>query len=268
MIRRFNNNPQRLKGFTLVELLLAITLMSILLGLTYTGLRAAARSSERGEIMLAAGGEMRASHQFVRRQLNQMLPLSFALSDDINALRIVFVGDANHIQYVAPMPGYLGSGGPQVQLLELASDNQGNVLQFSHALLQGYEEGHLFERDPVILLEGVESAGFEYLGLDEEGEVADWVSSWDQPEVLPLAVRLNIELSGELQMQWPELVAGVRLDPSTLQGGAVKQTYERTIQDMIQGKGQAKPKCQAEPNNTDSHAFEYHVTAHTCLETV
>lgn len=107
MIRQSNNNSQRVTGFTLVELLLAITLMSILLGLTYTGLRAAARSSERGEIMLAAGGEMRASHQFVRRQINQMLPLSFAVTDDSDAIRIVFVGDAKHIQYVAPMPGYL-----------------------------------------------------------------------------------------------------------------------------------------------------------------
>lgn len=240
MIGRSHNNLLRAKGFTLVELLLAITLMSILLGLTYSGLRAAARSSERGEKMLAVGGEMRASHQFVRRQLNQMLPLSFAVTDDIDALRIVFVGDANHIQYVAPMPGYLGSGGPQVQLLELAGDNQGNVLQFSHALLQGYEEGHLLERDPVILLEGVESAGFEFLGLDEEGEVSDWVPSWDQPEVLPIAVRLNLELSGELQMQWPELVAGVRIDESAIQGGAGRATYEQTIRDLISGKNKGK----------------------------
>jgi len=242
MIRRPGNIPVRASGFTLVELLLAVTLMSILLSLTYTGLRAAARSSERGEIMLAAGGEMRASHQFIRRQLNQMLPLTFAVTDDADALRMVFVGDAKHIQYVAPMPGYLGSGGPQVQFLELASNNEGNVLQFSHALLQGFEEEHLFERDPVILLENVESAGFEFLGLDEEGEVTDWVSNWDQPEILPLAVRLNLELSGELQMQWPELVAGVRIDESALQGGAGRATYEQTIQDLIKGKGQAKRK--------------------------
>ena len=242
MIRRPGNIPVRASGFTLVELLLAVTLMSILLSLTYTGLRAAARSSERGEIMLAAGGEMRASHQFIRRQLNQMLPLTFAVTDDADALRMVFVGDAKHIQYVAPMPGYLGSGGPQVQFLELASNNEGNVLQFSHALLQGFEEEHLFERDPVILLENVESAGFEFLGLDEEGEVTDWVSNWDQPEILPLAVRLNLELSGELQMQWPELVAGVRIDESAIQGGAGRPTYEQTIQDLIKGKGQVKRK--------------------------
>lgn len=244
MTRRFHiqGNPGRSKGFTLVELLLAITLMSILLGLTYTGLRAATRSSERGEIMLAMGGEMRASHQFVRRQLNQMLPLPFAVTDVTDEIRIVFTGDARSIQYVAPMPGYLGSGGPQVQLLELANGDDGSVLQFSHALLQGYEDTHLYERDPVILLEGVESAGFEFLGLDENGEVTAWVSSWDHPEVLPLAVRLSIELSRDAQLQWPDLVAGVRVDESAVGGGAGRTTYEQAIKDLIKGKGRGTQK--------------------------
>jgi len=241
MIRRTHNMPAKTTGFTLVELLLAITLMSILLALTYTGLRAATRSSERGELMLAAGGEMRASHQFVRRQLNQMLPLPFEVTDSVDAVRIVFMGDARSIQYVAPMPGYLGSGGPQVQLIELTSGDD-SVLQFSHALLQGYEDERLFDRDPVILLENVRSGGFEFLGLDEDGEPAGWTSSWDQPDLLPLAVRLNVEFAGDVRLLWPELVARVRIDESAVQGGAGRTTYEQTIQNLISGKGRAKKK--------------------------
>jgi len=242
MSRRLNIGLGQSRGFTLVELLLAMTLMSILLGLTYSGLRAATRSSERGEKMLAAGGELRASHQFMRRQLNQMLPLSFGITDDTDGIRIVFLGDSKSIQYVAPMPGYLGTGGPQVQLIELASGGDSSVLQFSHALLQGYEEGDLGYRDPVVLLENVESAGFEFLGLDEEGVATDWMPSWDQPEMLPVAVRLNLEFSGDTRMLWPDLVAGVRVDESAIGGGAGRGTYEQTIQDLIKGKGQVKQK--------------------------
>jgi len=242
MSGRFNISQGPSRGFTLVELLLAMTLMSILLGLTYSGLRAATRSSERGEKMLAAGGELRASHQFVRRQLNQMLPLSFGITDDADTIRIVFLGDSKSVQYVAPMPGYLGTGGPQVQLIELASGGDGSVLQFTHALLQGYEEGDLGYREPVILLENVESAGFEFLGVDEEGEVTDWVSSWDQPEMLPVAVRLNLEFSNETQMLWPDLVAGVRVDESAIGGGTGRKTYEQTIENLMKGKGQVKQR--------------------------
>jgi len=231
---------RRSAGFTLVELLLAITLMSILLGLTYSGLRAATRSSQRGEQLLAAGGELRAAHQFIRRQLNQMLPLSFAETADANAQRIVFEGDASHIKYVAPMPGYLGTGGPQVQVVEVANDGEGGfVVQFSHALLQGFTDDRLLDRDPVLLLEGVKSAGFEFLGKDEEGELTDWSSSWDKPEQLPVAVRLDVEFKEGLNLEWPELAAGVKVDEQSLQGSGVNRRpdiYQQRIQDLIKGR--------------------------------
>ena len=228
------------RGFTLVELLLAITLMSILLGLTYTGLRAATRSSERGEVMLAAGGELRAAHQFMRRQLNQMLPLPFALDGGNDEIRVVFEGDTVHVKYVAPMPGYLGNGGPQVQLVELAQDDDGDVvIQFSHALLQGFEENRLYDRDPVILLEGVDYAAFEFLGKDEEGQLTGWTTSWDQPDMLPVAVRLHVEFAEDLNLRWPDLLAGVKVDEQAVLGGAGqggRETYKNTIRDLIKNK--------------------------------
>ena len=227
-------------GFTLVELLLAITLMSILLGLTYSGLSAATRSSQNGEQLLAASGELRAAHQFIRRQLNQMLPLAFAQTGDAEAVRIVFEGDARHIRYVAPMPGYLGAGGPQVQLLEVVNGDDGEMLvQFSHALLQGFTEERLYDREPVILLEGVSSAAFEFLGKDQEGELTGWSASWEQLDALPVAVRLDVEFSEELNLQWPDLAAGVRVDEQALGGAGGAQldtTYSRSIQDLIKGK--------------------------------
>ncbi len=239
-MKSFNKKPGHMAGFTLVELLLAITLMSILLGLTYSGLRAATRSSERGEAILAAGGELRSAHQFMRRQLNQMLPLPFALEGESDEVRVVFEGDSRRIQYVAPMPGYLGAGGPQVQLVELAQGYDGNaVIQFSHSLLQGFEQERLFDRDPVILLEGIESARFEFLGRDDEGELTGWTTSWDQLDVLPVAVRLDVEFSGDLNLRWPDLVAGVKVDEQAVLGGigqAGKAAYKNAIKDLIRGK--------------------------------
>jgi len=220
-------------GFTLVELLLAITLMAILLSLAYGGLKAATRASANGQELLEESGKVRITHQFVRRQLNQMQPLPFDIADDADETRVVFEGDSRRIQFVAPMPGYLGQGGPQVQYLELADGEDGLDLLFSHQLLQGYDPAYMIEREPIVLLEGIEQARFEFLGLDEDGELAAWAGSWDTPGVLPKAVTLELDLGEDSQAIWPLLTTGVKVDELASQQTGGAKSYGEAIQNMI-----------------------------------
>jgi general secretion pathway protein J len=207
-------------GFTLVELLLAVTLMSILLGLAYGGLRAATRASESGQALLEESGSVRTVHQFIRRQLNQMQPLPFEVTEDAEQTRIVFRGDSRSIQFVGPMPGYLGNGGPQVQLLQFAPGPDGtDELLFSHALLQDFEPERLFDRDPIVLLDDIESGSFEFLGRDGEGELTGWAPSWDDLEALPAVVGLQLEFVEGSPVAWPLLTTGVRVDEMAVSAG-------------------------------------------------
>lgn len=221
-------------GFTLVELLLAVTLMSILLGLAYGGLRAATRATESGQALLEESGSIRIAHQFIRRQLNQMQPLPFDVAIDAEQSRIVFEGDSQRIQFVGPMPGYLGEGGPQVQVLELVSGPDGTqYLMFSHALLQGFEPQYLLEREPILLLDDIESGTFEFLGRDENGELKAWAPRWDQPDVLPVVVTLDLEFSEEHPVVWPLLASSVKTDESALEAGGGVDNYRDMIQQLI-----------------------------------
>ena len=208
-MRRINH------GFSLVEVLLAMTLMSMLLALAYGGLRAATRAADKGQAILADSGQIRMAHQFVRKQLNQMAPLVFAESEDQQE-RSVFEGTAKKIRYVAPMPGYLGFGGPQVQELAIVSGEEGEELVLSHALLQGFEEQNLYLRDPIVLLKKIEFAEFSFLGRDETGELSGWTMQWEQVGLLPDAVSLEIEFTEDVYIHWPQLTASVRVDPSAL----------------------------------------------------
>jgi len=227
------------RGFTLVELLLALTLMSMLLALAYGGLRAATRATDRGQTILEDSSRIRMAHQFVHKQLNQALPLVFAQDED-GGERTVFMGQADRIRFVAPMPGYLGFGGPQVQELAIIRGEDSLELVLSHALLQGFEEGFLYERPPILLLENIDSASFSFLGLDEEGELAGWSSSWEQVGMLPESIALDVEFTDDVYIQWPLLTASVRLDPTALANlapdqvvGAAPRDYTSAIQDMI-----------------------------------
>lgn len=229
---------RQVSGFTLVELLLALTLMSMLLALAYGGLRASTRATDRGQTILEDSSRIRMAHQFVRKQLNQASPLVFAVSED-GEERTVFVGEADRIRYVAPMPGYLGFGGPQVQELALVRGEDSLELVLNHALLQGFEEPRLYEREPIPLLENIESAQFSFLGRDENGELAGWTSSWQDGNILPESIALEIDFADHVYIQWPLLTAQVRIDPSALadlmegvEGGG-KVDYQSVIQDMI-----------------------------------
>lgn len=229
---------RRSGGFTLVEVLLAITLLSILLGLAYGGFRASTRATDRGQDILEESSRLRLAHQFVHRQLNQILPISFS-DPETDDLPIVFEGSPDSIRFVGPMPGYLGFGGPQVQELRLVAGENGQALVLSHALLQGFEESHLHERAPIMLIDGIQSGQFAFQGRDEQNEPGVWQNSWDETAILPLAVSLEVSFNEGAHMAWPELVASVRID-----GLAISQMleearlrpaseYSTTIQDLI-----------------------------------
>jgi len=231
----------RHRGFTLVELLLALTLMSMLLALAYGGLRASTRATDRGQTILEDSSRIRMAHQFVRQQLNQASPLVFAVSDD-DEERTVFTGEADRIRFVAPMPGYLGFGGPQVQELAVVRGEDSLELVLSHALLQGFEEANLYDGPPILLLDQIESATFSFLGRDENGELAGWASSWPDGSVLPDSIALEIEFVDDVYIEWPLLTAAIRIDPEALTGlvegvEGANRDYRSVIQEMINRRG-------------------------------
>jgi general secretion pathway protein J len=227
---------KRSQGFTLVEILLALVLMGMLLGLAYGGLRASTRAADKGQTILEESGRIRMAHQFVRKQLNQMAPLAFGVNES-DGTRIVFDGSVQKIRFVSPMPGYLGFGGPQVQELALVSGEKGQMLVLTHALLQGFEEQNLYARDPIVLIENIDSAEFGFLGRNEDGELTTWVNQWDQPDILPVSVSLAVEFNEDVYLKWPLLTASVRVDSSALedliQNSGNEPTYQSIIQDMI-----------------------------------
>jgi general secretion pathway protein J len=194
----------RQRGFTLLEILVAMTLLALLVAMAYGTLRTAVRSMRSGEALIDRTDRLRTSQEFLRRQLSHAMPLPFERMED-SGENHVFMADRDTLRFVAPMPGHLSRGGPHVQWLKL----DGDVLEFDHAQLNGYDpddpkKGN--KRQPVVLLDGIRDAKFEFRELDPEtGELSDWIGDWEDPQRLPLLVRLVVEFDEDSRQHWPDL---------------------------------------------------------------
>lgn len=208
-------NRPRVGGFTLIEVMLAITLVALIMGMAYGGFRASIRATTSGEALIEDTNRLRVTHQFVRRQLSQARPLIIEQDENDEAEQIRFEGERQRVRFVAPMPGYLSYGGPYVQQLSLERGNDGLDLVFYFAMLNGYLPGDLEASDGVVLMEGLDDGGFFFLGLDEEDQTPFWADFWEHNARLPLAVGLNIDMGRDNGLNWPELVTPVLVDGSS-----------------------------------------------------
>lgn len=201
----------RARGFTLVELLLAILLLGLLMAGAWAGINTAVKASRSGEALIDRTNRVRVAQEFIRRQIRNALALPYIVDKSTGETR-TFEGDADVMRFVAPMPGYLSRGGAYLQTLELRPGRGGGrELVFAHELLNGYDpdKPREAEREPVILIEGIRRATFEYRGLDETGKLGDWNEEWDEPGSQPVLVRMKFDMDERSGYVWPEIVVPV-----------------------------------------------------------
>lgn len=214
--RRRSSGAQR--GFTLIELLVAMTLVVLLMTLVYEGLRSGQRAAETGQAFIDRTNRLRITQEFVRMQVGRLMPLAYK-QDTSNGKLYVFEGDHEKIRYVAPMPGYLGYGGTYVQELELIRDGRYRSLVFRHWLHNGFDDKKIDRsKPPILLLSGIRDGGFRFKGLNPEGKVGDWSERWEDSQLTPLVIQLDLVMSPESRMDWPLLEVVMMVDGGATRG--------------------------------------------------
>lgn len=205
---------KRAAGFSLMEVLAALALLALLLVGVYSGIRTASHSVRAGTAAVERLDQVRAAQEFLRRELAQAMTAQLAKNPD-NDEPIFFKGAARSLSFVAPLPGYLGTLGPQAQTLELVDNGKGGQrLQIRFALLPPSGEP-LRPGPPQVLLEDVREGGFRYRGLDARGRVGAWRADWPVGDRLPQLVRIELHLAGA--GYWPQLTVPLRVDASANQ---------------------------------------------------
>lgn len=211
-------------GFTLLELLLAMALTMVLMGLVYTTVRMTIRATESGEAMVDRTNRVRITQEFLRRQLNRAMPLIIETSPRDGKTRS-FEGSADSIRWVGPMPGYLGSGGPYIQSLQLERSRDGMELVYRFEMLNGYDPEQRRnddDIDAVVLLEGIRRGRFQYRALDANNFATPWSSNWKDPATLPVMVQIDLTMTAESRLDFPRMEIPVMVDA----GGAFARDFQ------------------------------------------
>ena len=105
------------------------------------------------------------------------------------------------------------------QLLELIRDGRYQSLVFRYWLHNGFDEKEIDDSlPPILLLEGIRDGEFHFKGLDPEGKVGDWKGDWEDPQLTPLSIQLELEMSAESRMEWPLLEIVMMVDGGATRG--------------------------------------------------
>jgi general secretion pathway protein J len=193
-------------GFTLLEIMVALVVLSMIVTTAFGALRMGERSWEAGLARSNETETLRTVAGVLQRQFNQVLPLTW--TEDAETT-IAFKGDREQVRFIAPAPQHHGSTGlfEYTLVLEPLADSAQLVLYY---LLHdpdstGFQAGGS-DRQRVLLVEELKTASFSYYGSPVAGDPPLWHSQWNNDaETFPQLVRVRLA-TNEGQRPWPELV--------------------------------------------------------------
>ena len=198
----------RERGFTLIEMTVALVLVALIGSLLYGSLSLAGDSWNRGEAKVQRVNEMRSTEDFLRRTLTAQHPLRFKKVVD---KPLYFLGTRDALSYAAALPGRAG-GGMYYFRLTVPGDQGRLVLARvipDYAALTLPDFGNA---ETTVLAEGVRAVRFGYFGRDPgaaDTVAPTWRERWDDPQRLPDLIRVDVTAADGTP--WPTLVVEPRI---------------------------------------------------------
>jgi len=228
---------KRAAGFTLLELIITFTILSLIFVMVLGALRLGSRSWERGEEKAEKYQERRIIFNLLSQQVRSAFPYRVKATK-AEPDYVAFLGKNDSLRFVSAFS--LKARRPEglvfviYQVDEEKSSGKGLKIYERRVLNKDFMEETPEQEQFINLIEGLSDFTFEYFGEAEgKGETGDWVESWDGKEKkeLPRQIRMNIkwrEKKEELERTFP----GVVSVPAYLyedRGKAVVRTFQRPV---------------------------------------
>jgi general secretion pathway protein J len=187
------------RGFTLLELMISLTLLTMMMGMVFSVFATATDSIPRGEAAAERSARLRMATALMTRQIRSLVDYPAETEDE--EIHSFFNGDGEGFSFITAAP-QMGRGDGLGWVTYWVADGDLNFserLIFSAGAFVAEQESSAVE---ATLLAGIAGHRFEYLRL--EGDTSEWVEIWEglEEQTPPAAIRVTIEGLGLSDSYW------------------------------------------------------------------
>lgn len=170
---------KRSYGFTLLEVMISITLISLILVIMAGALRVSYRSIDRGEARSAYLERLKVTFTLIDDQIQSAIPL--ARPED-EAGRFFFEGSPDKVKFASNYSLTAGHRGYVVVTYTVRPGDDGTMAFYIEENTVGVENSR-----EIRLLSGLSEIRFEYFRKESEAEgvAGEWVEKWTDELLFP-----------------------------------------------------------------------------------
>jgi len=186
-------------GFTLLEVIVTLTILGFIVLIVFDAFRLGLSSWERGESTRIECQKVRAVTQMISRQIKSIVPYKVKTTK-AEGDYLAFEGKATSLRFVSAFP--IRGKRPEgfiYGIYEFKEEGNGGgrlILYEQRVLNKDLFEESLREESGASLIEGISKVRFEYCreGDSEKNQTEEWVEEWNAKEEkeLPKALRMTI----------------------------------------------------------------------------
>jgi general secretion pathway protein J len=191
----------RVAGFTLLELIISITLVAIIVLIISVAANLGYRSFNAGEKKMNAVERLRSSLTIIDAQIQSGVPLTL---EEGGVKQYYFAGEQDSLKFSTNYSIWGGQRGYVIVNYRVDTDDRGKRTLFASEYKVGMEN-----QKETKLLEGFDEITFDYYQQDATEEEGEWITQWVDEEMMPTRIRVNlVRGSSSLSYIMPVRVGG------------------------------------------------------------
>jgi general secretion pathway protein J len=179
---RFPQYPGTRTGFTLLELILSITLLSLVALIIGSGFHLGIKAWEKGEAESSETQRLRTLSGLISQQIKSAYPYKTKTEDEDDEF-VIFEGDSNSILFATTFVNSMAGGFKWVRY----SYSDGALI-FTQGILPDKNFLDKIKKNEEVIDSDIGEIKFEFLPSRDD----EWQETWELGEGLPIAVRVKI----------------------------------------------------------------------------